>query len=111
MIWTFITKQIFSYITLITIASIYCRRSGVNQSYKGQSKIEKKYIECQSSSTCSYRSNDEECIYKCMNESCYNELLVENNIFLEYGEINKEFRKKFEECINRDILNKKKKNA
>ena len=44
-----------------------------------------------------------------MNESCYNELLVENNIFLEYGEINKEFRKKFEECINRDLLNKKRK--
>ena len=44
-----------------------------------------------------------------MNESCYNELLVENNVFLEYGEINKEFRKKFEECINRDLLNKKRK--
>ena len=104
-----LTKKILFYILLIVITSINCKRSGVNQSFKGQSKIERKYIECQSSSTCSYRSNDEECIYKCMNESCYNELLVENNIFLEYGEINKEFRKKFEECINRDLLNKKRK--
>ena len=103
-------RKIPFYILLLLIISVNSRRSGVNQSYKGQSRLERKYIECQSSSTCSYRSNDEECIYKCINEKCYNELLIQNNKFLEYGEINKEFKKNFEDCVNRDVINKKKKN-
>ena len=111
----FLHKQNFKpnftlFILLILTISINCRRNGVNQSYKGQSKLERKYIECQSTPACSYRSNDEECIYKCINEKCYNELLIENNIYLEYGEINKDFRKKFEDCVNQNIINKKKKN-
>ena len=107
----FLQKVNFSFfILLIIIVSINCRRNGVNQSYKGQSKLERKYIECQSTPACSYRSNDEECIYKCINEKCYNELLIENNIYLEYGEINRDFKKKFEDCVNQNIINKKKKN-
>ena len=98
-------------ILLIIVISINCRRSGVNQSFKGQSKLERKYIECQSSPACSYRSNDEECIYKCINEKCYDELLIQKNIFLEYGEINKDFKKTFEDCVNRDTIHKKRKNT
>ena len=109
MTFLFFKHKIPFYICLIIIFSINCRRSGVNQSFKGQSKLERKFIECQSSSTCSYRSNDEECIYKCVNEKCYDELLIQKNIFLEYGEINKEFKKNFENCVNRDLINKKRK--
>ena len=86
---------------------ITCRRSGVNPSHKGQSRLERKYIECQSTPRCSYRSNDEECIYKCMNEVCYNELILQKSLLLEYGEINKEFKKKFEECSNRNLTKKR----
>ena len=102
-------KKIFIYffILLICINNIISRRSGVNQSHKGQSRLERKYIECQSTPKCSYRSNDEECIYKCMNEVCYNELIIQNDLLLEYGEINKEFKKKFEECANRNITRKR----
>ena len=86
---------------------IVCRRSGVNQSHKGQSRLERKYIECQSTPKCSYRSNDEECIYKCMNEACYNELIIQKSLLLEYGEINKDFKKEFEECCNRNLTRKR----
>jgi hypothetical protein len=107
----FLIKQNFLFCILLSFfVSISCRRSGVNQSYKGQSKLERKYIECQSTTLCSYRSNDEECIYKCINAKCYHELLIQKNKFLEYGEINKEFKKEFEESVNRDTINKKKKN-
>ena len=99
----------FIYILFLFISknNILCRRSGVNQSHKGQSRLERKYIECQSTPKCSYRSNDEECIYKCMNEVCYNELIVQKGLLLEYGEINKEFKKEFEECSNRNLTRKR----
>ena len=101
------TKLFFYFfIIFICISNIICRRSGVNQSHKGQSRLERKYIECQSTPKCSYRSNDEECIYKCMNEVCYNELIIQKGLFLEYGEINKQFKKEFEECSNRNLTRK-----
>ena len=91
----------------ININQISSRRTGVNQSHKGQSRLERKYIECQSTPRCSYRSNDEECIYKCVNEKCFNELIIEKGLFLEYGEINKDFKKDFEECTNRNLTRKR----
>ena len=98
---------IIFFVLFIFQNTIVCRRSGVNQSHKGQSRLERKYIECHSTPKCSYRSNDEECIYKCMNEVCYNELIVQKFLLLEYGEINKEFKKKFEECANRNLTKKR----
>ena len=98
---------IFLFIFLLSIKIISSRRSGVNQSHKGQSRLERKYIECQSTPRCAFRSNDEECIYKCVSEVCYNELIIEKGIFLEYGEINKEFKRKFEECTNRNLTRRR----
>ena len=109
MIFIFFKQKIYWFILLIFSNFVFSKRSGVNQSHKGQSRLERKYIECQSIPRCSFRSNDEECIYKCINERCFNELFIEKNLLLEYGEINKEFKRKFEECVNRDIINKKKK--
>ena len=97
----------FLFLLTANINYILCRRSGVNQSHKGQSRLERKYIECQSTPRCSFRSNDEECIYKCVNEKCFNELIIEKGLFLEYGEINKDFKKEFEECTNRNLTRKR----
>ena len=104
----FCTRILFSIYVLVLLSNnIDAKRSGVNKSHKGQSRLERKYIECQSTPKCSYRSNDEECIYKCMDEKCYNELIIDKGIFLEYGEINKEFQKKFEECSNRNLTRRR----
>ena len=97
----------YYFIILISFNTILSRRSGVNQSHKGQSRLERKYMECQSTPRCNYRSNDEECIYKCMNEVCYNELIIQKGLLLEFGEVNKEFKKQFEECANRNLTKKR----
>ena len=103
-------QNLFITILFLLFASINIissRRSGVNKSYKGQSRLERKYTECQSTPRCSYRSNDEECLYKCVNEQCYNELIIEKGLLLEYGEINREFKREFEECTNRNLTRKR----
>ena len=101
-----IKKWLLIFLILILNNIIFCRRSGVNKSHKGQSRLERKYTECQSTPRCSYRSNDEDCLYKCMNEVCYNELIQNKSFLLEFGEINRDFRKQFEECANRNITKK-----
>ena len=56
--------------------------------------------------------NDEECIYKCVHEECYYDILDEYELFVEYGEINNDFKKEMERCYNSDndlITGKKKK--
>ena len=101
-------SNVYILVLILSFYLINSKRNNPNQVHKGQSRLERKYIECQSTPRCTSRINDEECIYKCMNEECYNELIIKKNFLLEFGEINKEFRKAFDDCCNKGkkILNK-----
>ena len=77
---------------------------------KGQGRFDRKYKECQSSTLCASRSNDDDCIYKCISKECYEEMIEKNEFLLEFGEINKDFKKAFDKCyiykLNEGMLKK-----
>ena len=63
------------------------------------SKFERLMKECSQTIQCSNRANDDDCIYKCVNKECYEEIIEKNNIIIEYGEVNLELKKTFEKCF------------
>lgn len=65
---------------------------------KGMSKFERMFKECSSTPQCMRRPNDDNCLYKCVSSECYDELIGNNNLLIEYGEIDTEFKKTFEKC-------------
>ena len=67
---------------------------------KGIGKFERKFRECSSSGQCNSRSNDNNCVYKCVNKDCYTELIEGPKKLLEFGEVDNEFKKSFEKCFN-----------
>jgi hypothetical protein len=67
------------------------------------SKFERLYRDC-NNNQCMYKPNDETCVFICMNRECFNK--VYGNYMLEYGEINYEMKKEFENCFNLKIKNK-----
>lgn len=77
-------------------------------------KFERLMKECSQTIQCSNRSNDDDCIYKCVSKECYEEIIEKNNILIEYGEVNLELKKTFEKCFNdkrkKENLNKFNKN-
>jgi hypothetical protein len=64
---------------------------------KGLSNFDIKYNDCKSNH-CVKRQSDENCIFKCVSEICYEEVL-ENHLF-ELGEINYDLKSRFERCFN-----------
>jgi hypothetical protein len=78
------------------------------------SKFERLMKECSQTIQCSNRANDDDCIYKCVNKECYEEIIEKNNIIIEYGEVNLELKKTFEKCFKNkkqnENLNKLKNN-
>ena len=53
-------------------------------------KFERLMKECSQTIQCSNRSNDDDCIYKCVSKECYEEIIEKNNNIIEYGEVNLE---------------------
>ena len=72
--------------------------NSLSKNQKGQGRFDRKFKECQGSTTCSARTNDEDCIYKCINKECYEEMVEKNEYLLEFGEINPDFKKAFDKC-------------
>lgn len=66
---------------------------------KSISRFERVYNECKNSE-CSLRQQDEDCIYKCISNSCYNKVFLPSNYLLEYGEVSYEKKTEFESCFN-----------
>ena len=64
---------------------------------KGLSNFDRIYNDCKTNS-CVKKQSDENCIFKCVSESCYQEVL-ENYLF-EFGEINYDLKARFERCFN-----------
>ena len=83
---------------IILINIILCIEMITSKNQKGQGRFERKFKECQGSTTCSARTNDEDCIYKCINKECYEEMIEKNEYLLEFGEINPDFKKAFDKC-------------
>ncbi len=77
-------------------------------------KFERLMKECSQTIQCSNRSNDDDCIYKCVSKECYEEIIEKNNILIEYGEVYLQLKKTFETCFNdkrkKENLNKFNKN-
>lgn len=65
---------------------------------KGQSQFERMFKECSSTPQCMRRPNDDNCLYQCVNKECYDELIGNTNLLIEYGEIDSELKKTFEKC-------------
>ena len=77
---------------------------------KGQGRFDRKFKECQGSTICVSRSNDDDCIYKCISKECYEEMIEKNQFLLEFGEVNNDFKKAFDKCfiykLNEGMLKK-----
>jgi hypothetical protein len=87
-------KKKFFYLFIYLIGFIYSNNKNK------MSRFERLIKECSQTIQCSNRSNDDDCIYKCLNKECYEEIIEKNNILIEYGEVNLELKKKFEKCFN-----------
>lgn len=77
---------------------------------KHKSKFEQKLSSCRNNIQTIHRPNDEELIYKCVDNKCFEELIQNETFILEFGEINNKFRKNMEKCYNNiayDSLTKK----
>lgn len=68
-----------------------------NKNKKGMSKFERHYSNCKDN-LCRDRKNDDNCIYKCIDNLCYEEILGSSDVYLEYGESDMKVRKLFENC-------------
>lgn len=64
---------------------------------KGLSNFDRKYNDCKSNE-CVKRQSDENCIFNCVSNICYQEV-IENYIY-EFGEINYDLKSRFERCFN-----------
>ncbi|MCQ2820782.1 MAG: hypothetical protein MJ252_26280, partial [archaeon] len=71
-------------------------------SHKSMSRFERKVRDCGNTPKCSHRVHDEDCIYTCVHEKCYKDLIANRNTFIEFGEINNDFKKEMEKCYNGD---------
>ena len=73
-------------------------------------KFERLMKECSQTIQCSNRSNDDDCIYKCISKDCYEEMIEKNQFLLEFGEVNNDFKKAFDKCfiykLNEGMLKK-----
>jgi hypothetical protein len=68
-----------------------------NKANQHMSKFDKAYKSC-NENQCKERSNDENCIFLCINERCHSDIY--GNYLLEYGELNPDLKNKFEKCFN-----------
>ena len=72
--------------------------NSLSKNQKGQGRFDRKFKECQGSTICVSRSNDDDCIYKCISKECYEEMIEKNEYLLEFGIINPDFKKAFDKC-------------
>lgn len=91
---------IFYLITLIS------NKKGQKQS----SKFELAFKSCQTKgSLCELKKFDDDCVYKCLSNTCYTAIFknnkINNNDILEFGEINLSKRVIFEQCWNKEKKN------
>lgn len=93
---------------VISIIIFYFGFAAKNNHQKGQSKFERRYRECSSTTMCMNRPNDEDCVYKCASPECYDELIKNPDLLVEFGEVNNEFKKSFEKCFAYKERTKKK---
>ena len=85
-------KKIFIFVLLICISKFT-----MNNKSGQTSRFDKSYRDCRSSQ-CQFRSNDDNCNYRCMEQECYDKIY--GNYLLEFGEINIDMKKEFENCFN-----------
>ena len=64
---------------------------------KSPSRFERAYSECKNQD-CLAKQFDENCIYKCISETCYDQVYY--HYLIEFGEINFDKKNQFERCFN-----------
>lgn len=85
---------LFRVVSIIVVIDII----STNKHKNSGSKYDRAYAKCKTGD-CSYRSNDEACIMRCISQECYQEIY--GDYLLEYGEINYELKNRFESCVNK----------
>ena len=67
------------------------------------SRFDRHYRDC-GNGQCQFRVNDDACVYKWMDSGCYEKIY--GNYLLEFGEVNNELKKEFENCFNAKYKNR-----